>query len=142
MMELTAWPPRLGWLSTRITFRPIRAASSAAEIPEIPAPTTQTSPEMRIEGESFDLMEIFVGRLAAASLIILDAPSTFERSGSCQKWSNSRTALPRMAELYHLEFKADEISNSRDVRVCRTVRKSAFREHIVVPHRSSLAIDV
>src|SRR6202008_1206956 len=78
MMELTAWPPRLGWPSTRITFRPRRAASSAAEIPEIPAPTTLKSPEMRTAAESIGLMEIFVGKVVEASSIILDATGTFQ----------------------------------------------------------------
>ena len=43
MIELTAWPPRVGRPSTRITLRPARAASIAADTPEAPDPTTQMS---------------------------------------------------------------------------------------------------
>src|ERR1700722_497284 len=43
MMELTAWPPSVGNPSTRITFRPARAPSIAAEIPDAPEPTTHRS---------------------------------------------------------------------------------------------------
>ncbi len=45
MIEFTAWPPSAGKPSIRITWRPKRAASIAAETPEIPAPTTQISAE-------------------------------------------------------------------------------------------------
>src|SRR5262245_3775344 len=47
MIPLTAWPPSRGIPSTRTTERPRRADSIAAETPEIPAPTTQTSASMR-----------------------------------------------------------------------------------------------
>src|SRR5690349_14338304 len=43
MIELTIWPPSVGSPSTRITLRPSLAASSAAEMPALPAPTTQMS---------------------------------------------------------------------------------------------------
>src|SRR5690606_18754802 len=43
MMEFTACPPNAGKLSARMTLRPRAAASSAAETPAIPAPTTQMS---------------------------------------------------------------------------------------------------
>ena len=43
MIELTAWPPSAGSPSTRTTWRPSRAASSAAETPAMPAPSTQMS---------------------------------------------------------------------------------------------------
>ena len=43
MIELTAWPPSIGSPSTSATLRPRRAASSAAEMPAIPAPSTQMS---------------------------------------------------------------------------------------------------
>ena len=43
MMELTAWPPSAGRPSTSATLRPRRAASSAAETPAMPAPSTQIS---------------------------------------------------------------------------------------------------
>ena len=46
MIEPIAWPPSAGAASTRTTFRPQRAASSAAETPAIPAPTTQMSAVM------------------------------------------------------------------------------------------------
>src|SRR6266849_10863230 len=101
MMELTAWPPRLDWPSTRMILRPRRAASSAAEIPEIPAPTTQISPEMRIAGESIDLMEIFVGKLVEASSVMLDGPDLFECTGNCWEWPHLGTDSRRLGELYH-----------------------------------------
>src|SRR6478672_8204071 len=47
MMELTAWPPSAGRASTRATLRPRRAASSAAETPAMPAPSTQISADTR-----------------------------------------------------------------------------------------------
>src|SRR5215510_1809672 len=43
MMELTACPPSAGSESTSATLRPRRAASSAAETPAMPAPSTQIS---------------------------------------------------------------------------------------------------
>ena len=43
MIEPIAWPPSAGAASTMTTRRPSRAASSAAETPAIPAPTTQMS---------------------------------------------------------------------------------------------------
>src|ERR1700684_4507630 len=43
MIELTAWPPSVGNPSTRMTLRPARAASIAAEIPDAPEPTTHKS---------------------------------------------------------------------------------------------------
>ena len=43
MIDPIACPPRAGALSTMTTLRPSLAASRAAEIPEIPAPTTQIS---------------------------------------------------------------------------------------------------
>src|SRR5262249_34245831 len=43
MIEPIACPPSAGAPSTRTTLRPSRAASSAAETPEIPAPSTQMS---------------------------------------------------------------------------------------------------
>jgi len=42
-----AWPPSDEAASTITTRRPRRAASSAAETPAIPAPTTQISAVMR-----------------------------------------------------------------------------------------------
>src|SRR5438132_3952332 len=42
-MELTACPPSAGSASTRATLRPRREASRAAEIPAMPAPSTQMS---------------------------------------------------------------------------------------------------
>src|SRR5262245_50915864 len=46
MIEPTAWPPSAGAASTITTRRPRRAASSAADTPAMPAPTTQMSAEM------------------------------------------------------------------------------------------------
>ncbi len=43
MIELTACPPNAGRASTSATLRPSRAASSAAETPAMPAPSTQIS---------------------------------------------------------------------------------------------------
>ncbi len=43
MIEFTAWPPNAGKPSTSATLRPSRAASSAADRPAMPAPTTQIS---------------------------------------------------------------------------------------------------
>ncbi len=43
MIELTIWPPSVGRPSISATRRPSLAASSAAEIPAEPAPTTQIS---------------------------------------------------------------------------------------------------
>ncbi len=65
MIELTAWPPSAGSPSSSATLRPRRAASSAAETPAMPAPSTQISAEtcrgappagrrtMRVAVESF-----------------------------------------------------------------------------------------
>src|SRR5262245_25099374 len=46
MIEPIAWPPSEGAPSTSTTLRPSFAASSAAETPEIPAPSTQMSASM------------------------------------------------------------------------------------------------
>ena len=46
MIEPMACPPSAGDASTMTTYRPSRALSRAAAIPEIPAPTTQMSQEM------------------------------------------------------------------------------------------------
>jgi hypothetical protein len=70
---------------------------------------------MRTAGESFALMEIFVGKLTEASSIILDAPSTFECSGNYRKQSHPRPGLRRLAELYHPEQIAEGRSISREV---------------------------
>src|SRR4051812_18089909 len=43
MIELTIWPPKVGKPSTSTTLRPSLAASRAAEMPALPAPTTQMS---------------------------------------------------------------------------------------------------
>src|SRR5260370_13399490 len=43
MIELTACPPSAGSPSTSATLRPSRAASSAADTPAMPAPSTQMS---------------------------------------------------------------------------------------------------
>src|SRR5262245_45972034 len=43
MIELTSCPPSAGSASTSATLRPRRAASSAAETPAMPAPSTQIS---------------------------------------------------------------------------------------------------
>ena len=43
MIEPTAWPPSAGAASTMTTRRPSCAASSAADTPDMPAPTTQMS---------------------------------------------------------------------------------------------------
>ncbi len=41
--DITAWPPKTEAISTTTTRAPPRAASSAAERPEMPAPTMMTS---------------------------------------------------------------------------------------------------
>ena len=65
MIELTAWPPSTGRPSTSITLRPIRAAVSAAEVPAMPAPTTQTSALTRREAASAGRLTILVSALAS-----------------------------------------------------------------------------
>jgi hypothetical protein len=60
MMEFTAWPPSTGKPSTSTTFRPARAAVSAAEVPAMPAPTTQTSAATRQVAASARRLTILV----------------------------------------------------------------------------------
>src|SRR5262245_50755402 len=73
MMELTACPPSAGSESTSATLRPRRAASSAAETPAMPAPSTQMSADtlralapagrrtIRVAVAIFDLSAIMMG---------------------------------------------------------------------------------
>src|SRR5579863_9585257 len=45
--DMTACPPKTDDMSTTVTFAPPRPSSSAADNPEIPAPTTITSAVLR-----------------------------------------------------------------------------------------------
>src|SRR5580704_17203831 len=96
MMELTAWPPRVGRPSTRTTLDPNRAASRAAETPEIPAPTTQMSAATWVIGVSMDLTVILVGRLVGAPSIILD-PGPLVRILGAREAARSRRVRSRLA---------------------------------------------
>src|SRR5688572_6312939 len=76
MIEFTACPPSAGKPSTSSTFLPSAAASSAAEMPEIPAPSTQISAAASQEFV-LDLRTVRMGisfsYLSAIALLELDA---------------------------------------------------------------------
>src|ERR1700730_10904623 len=102
MMEFTAGPPRVGRPSTRTTLDPNRAASRAAETPEIPAPTTQMSAATCVTGLSLDLTAILVGRLLGAPSIILDLRPLLRMLGGgkppCSHVRSQRRCLMPVAE--------------------------------------------
>src|SRR5687768_9876764 len=98
MMEFTAWPPSAGRPSTSTTFLPSAAASSAAEMPEMPAPTTQISAAASQEF-CLDLRTVRMGisfsYLSATPQLLLvtstmpRSPSTFTQSPVAITFSGS-----------------------------------------------------
>src|SRR5579862_5607211 len=90
MIEPIAWPPSAAAPSIITTLRPSLAASSAADTPEIPAPSTHRSAVMVVGTRSPARRMVRVGINAD---VILPAPRLLARSLFLDQDSASRHGL-------------------------------------------------
>src|SRR5262245_42320244 len=99
MIELTACPPSAGNESTSATLRPRRAASSAAETPEMPAPSTQISADtccgVPPAGRRTILVAVEIFALSVLILSVYRRPvDTAAQNTDFFCWGTSRPLLP------------------------------------------------